>query len=149
MLVDGVFPMDYTDSMTLFQTQLRAWLAAASPHPIVTGIMFDKRDPALVKQQILDADRRILAWHRASEVSRRLDDIPGVGPLIATALVASVPDPHAFRSGRDLAAWIGLVPRQNSTGGVSPVVDRASPPPTDHDIGGSRWPRTQTTAAST
>ncbi len=71
----------------------------------------------MVKQQILDADRRILVWHRASELSRRLDDIPGVGPLIATALVASVPDPHAFRSGRDLSAWIGLVPRQHSTGG--------------------------------
>ena len=69
------------------------------------------------KQQILDADRRILAWHRASEMSRRLDDIPGVGPLIASALVASIPDPHGFRSGRDLAAWIGLVPRQSSTGG--------------------------------
>ena len=71
----------------------------------------------MVKHQILDADRRVLAWRRMSEVSRRLDDIPGVGPLIATALVASVPDPHAFKSGRDLAAWIGLVPRQNSTGG--------------------------------
>jgi len=71
----------------------------------------------MVKHRILDADRRILAWHRSSEISRRLDDIPGVGPLIATALVASVPDPHAFKSGRDLAAWIGLVPRQNSTGG--------------------------------
>ena len=72
---------------------------------------------ALVKRQILEADRRILAWHRASEVSRRLAEIPGVGPLIATALVASIPDPHAFRSGRDLSAWIGLVPRQSSTGG--------------------------------
>ena len=71
----------------------------------------------LVKRQILDADRRILAWHRSSKVSRRLEDIPGVGPLIATALVASIPDPHAFRSGRDVAAWIGLVPKQNSTGG--------------------------------
>ena len=71
----------------------------------------------LAKRQILEADRRILAWHRASELSRRLDDIPGVGPLIATALVASIPDPHAFRSGRDLSAWIGLVPKQNSTGG--------------------------------
>lgn len=72
---------------------------------------------SLVKLQVLEADRRILAWHRASEVSLRLDDIPGVGPLIATALVASVPDPHVFKSGRDMAAWIGLVPRQNSTGG--------------------------------
>lgn len=71
----------------------------------------------LVKRQILEADRRILACHRASEVSRRLDDIPGVGPLIASALVATVPDPHVFKSGRDLAAWIGLVPKQNSTGG--------------------------------
>jgi transposase len=71
----------------------------------------------MVRHRILEADRRILAWHRMSLVSRRLDDIPGVGPLIATALVASVPDPHAFKSGRDLAAWIGLVPRQNATGG--------------------------------
>ena len=71
----------------------------------------------LVKQQILEADRRVLAWHQTSEASLRLDDIPGVGPLIASALVASVPDPHAFKSGRDLSAWIGLVPRQNSTGG--------------------------------
>ena len=71
----------------------------------------------MVKRQILDADRRILAWHRASEMSRRLDEIPGVGPVIATALAASIPDPHAFRSGRDLSAWIGLVPKQNSTGG--------------------------------
>ena len=72
---------------------------------------------ASVKQQILAADRRLLACHRASEVSRRLDEIPGVGPLIATALVASIPDPHTFRSGRDLSAWIGLVPREDSTGG--------------------------------
>ena len=71
----------------------------------------------MVKHQIVEADRSILAWHRASEVSQRLNDIPGVGPLIASALVASIPDPHAFKSGRDLAAWIGLVPKQNSTGG--------------------------------
>jgi transposase len=71
----------------------------------------------MVKHQIIEADRYILAWHRSSEVSLRLDDIPGVGPLIASALVASIPDPHAFKSGRDLSAWIGLVPRQNSTGG--------------------------------
>jgi transposase IS116/IS110/IS902 family protein len=49
--------------------------------------------------------------------SRRLEAIPGVGPLIATALVASIPDPHAFGSARDVSAWIGLVPKQNSTGG--------------------------------
>jgi len=71
----------------------------------------------LVKRQILEADRRVLAWHRSSQVSKRLEAIPGVGPLIATALVASIPDPGAFRSGRDMSAWIGLVPKQNSTGG--------------------------------
>ena len=71
----------------------------------------------LVKRQILEADRRVLAWHRASKTSKRLEAIPGVGPLIATALVASIPDPSVFRSGRDLSAWIGLVPKQNSTGG--------------------------------
>ncbi len=71
----------------------------------------------LVKRQILEADRRVLAWHRASKVSKRLEAIPGVGPLIATALVASIPDPSIFRSGRDMSGWIGLVPKQNSTGG--------------------------------
>ena len=86
--------------------------------PEARGCLLALRDQlALAKQQILEADRRILAWHRASDLSRRLDDIPGVGPLIATALVASIPDPHAFRSGRDMSAWIGLVPKQNSTGG--------------------------------
>ncbi len=56
-------------------------------------------------------------WHRSNEESRRLDDIPGVGPALATALVASVADPKVFRSGRDFSAWIGLVPKQNSSGG--------------------------------
>jgi len=71
----------------------------------------------LVKRQILEADRRVLAWHRTSKTSKRLEAIPGVGPLIATALVASISDPTVFRSGRDLSAWIGLVPKQSSTGG--------------------------------
>jgi transposase len=71
----------------------------------------------LVKKQILEMDRRILVCHRSSEVSRRLAEIPGVGPLLATALVATIPDPRAFSSRRNLAAWIGLVPKQNSSGG--------------------------------
>ena len=71
----------------------------------------------MLKAQILQFDRMIRAWHRSSEASRRLDDIPGVGPALATALVASVADPKAFRSGRDFSAWIGLVPKQNSSGG--------------------------------
>ena len=60
---------------------------------------------------------RILAWHRSNETSRRLDAIPGIGPALATALVASVADANAFRSGRNFSAWIGLVPKQHSSGG--------------------------------
>jgi transposase len=69
------------------------------------------------KEQILEFDRLITAWHRSNEMSRRLDEIPGVGPVLATALVASVADPKAFRSGRNFSAWIGLVPKQHSSGG--------------------------------
>jgi transposase len=63
-----------------------------------------------LKAQILEFDRRITAWHRSNETSKRLDQIPGVGPALATALVATVADPKIFRSGRDFSAWIGLVP---------------------------------------
>jgi transposase len=71
----------------------------------------------MLKAQILEFDRRILAWHRSNETSRRLDAIPGIGPALATALVASVANPKAFRSGRNFSAWIGLVPKQHSSGG--------------------------------
>jgi transposase len=70
-----------------------------------------------LKAKILEFDRMINAWHRSSEMSKRLDEIPGVGPALATALIASVADPKAFRSGRDFSAWIGLVPKQHSSGG--------------------------------
>ncbi len=70
-----------------------------------------------IKRQIKDFDTKIMAAHRNNELSRRLEAIPGVGPRIATALVASIADPKAFRSGRQMAAWIGLVPKQNSSGG--------------------------------
>ena len=70
-----------------------------------------------LKAHILEFDRRIIAWHRSSATSKRLDAIPGVGPALATALVASVADANAFRSGRDFSAWVGLVPKQNSSGG--------------------------------
>jgi len=72
---------------------------------------------AAVQCQIGELDRVLHQQHRASSVSRRLESVPGIGVIGATALAATVTDPSAFRSGRDLAAWIGLVPRQNSTGG--------------------------------
>src|SRR5437868_12114197 len=58
----------------------------------------------MLKTQILEFDRRIMAWHRSNEMSKRLDQVPGVGPVLATALVASVADPRFFRSGRDFSA---------------------------------------------
>jgi transposase len=71
----------------------------------------------MLKAQVLELDRTIMAWHRSNETSKRLDEVPGIGPALATALVASVAAPKAFRSGRDFSAWIGLVPMQNSSGG--------------------------------
>ena len=62
-------------------------------------------------------ERRIIAQHRSDEASRRLRSIPGIGIVGATAIAATVPDPNVFRSGRDFAAWIGIVPREDSTGG--------------------------------
>ena len=67
--------------------------------------------------QIADLERQVLAWHKNNPVSQRLATIPGIGPIIATAIAATVADPNIFRSGRKFAAWLGLVPRQNSTGG--------------------------------
>ncbi len=71
----------------------------------------------LVNEQILESDQWIIASARSTEIGRRLMDIPGVGPVLASALVATIADPKSFSSGRNLAAWIGLVPRQNSSGG--------------------------------
>jgi transposase len=71
----------------------------------------------MIAMEIGEIEKRIHAWHRASEACRRLEEIPGVGPIVATALVAEVGDWKAFSSGRSLAAWIGLVPKQHSTGG--------------------------------
>ena len=62
-------------------------------------------------------EKRIMVQHRSNEASKRLKTIPGIGIVGATAIAATVPDPKVFRSGRDFAAWIGLVPRQDSTGG--------------------------------
>jgi transposase len=67
--------------------------------------------------EISSIDKSILAWHRSCEASRRLEEIPGIGPIVATALVAEVGDWQEFRSGRSLAPWIGLVPKQHTTGG--------------------------------
>ena len=70
-----------------------------------------------VQMTIGSIEKRIVSQHRSNEESKRLETILGIGVIGATAIAASVPDARVFRSGRDLAAWIGLVPRQDSTGG--------------------------------
>jgi transposase len=67
--------------------------------------------------QVDEIEVQIKAWHRNSEVSKRLEKVPGIGPLTATALAATVGDAKNFDSGRQMAAWLGLVPRQSSSGG--------------------------------
>ena len=67
--------------------------------------------------EVRNIERQLMAWHRQNAASQRLETIPGVGLITATALAASVPDPAAFKSGRQFAAYLGLVPRQNSSGG--------------------------------
>lgn len=68
-------------------------------------------------EEIGKIERQLMAWHRQNRASQRLETIPGAGIITATALAASVPDPSVFRSGRQCTAWLGLVPRQNSSGG--------------------------------
>ena len=70
-----------------------------------------------LSRRIKVLETRIRHWHRANLASQRLATIPGIGPITATAIAATVPDPKAFRSGRHFAAWLGLTPQQNSTGG--------------------------------
>ena len=87
--------------------------------PAVARLSLDvlARQYATVAAEIRVVEKHIHAWHRSCEESRRLEEIPGIGPIVATALIAEVGDWKAFSSGRNLAAWIGLVPKQHSTGG--------------------------------
>jgi transposase len=89
--------------------------------------------------EIRRLERRPMAWHRADETSQRLETIPGVGVITATALAASVPDPAVFKSGRQFAAFLGLVPRQNSSGGkerLGRIRERNSPSLNSDSSGG-------------
>jgi transposase len=67
--------------------------------------------------QIAKIEARLMAWHRDNQLSRRLAEVPSIGPIGASLLAMKVTDPHAFSSGRDFAAWIGLTPKDHSTAG--------------------------------
>jgi transposase len=90
-------------------------LARAALH----GMVDQLRD---LRRQIEKLETRIHAWHRKDETSRRLAAIPGIGPIIASAIVAAVPDASIFRSGRQFAAWLGLTPKARSSGGKEKLV---------------------------
>jgi transposase len=86
--------------------------------PAVRGILdVLARQYSAIGIEIVSIDKSIMALHRACESSRRLAEIPGIGPIGATALVAEIGDWKTFSSGRSLAAWIGLLPKQHTTGG--------------------------------
>ena len=81
------------------------------------GLTVLARQYEAITAEIGVIDKRIHALHRSCEESRRLEEIPGIGPIVASALIGEIADWKSFRSGRSLAAWIGLVPKQHSTGG--------------------------------
>src|SRR5215831_7186085 len=70
-----------------------------------------------IETAVTALEKQLMTWHKSNPVSQRLASVPGIGPIIATAIAATVVEPSGFRSGREFAAWLGLVPRQNSTGG--------------------------------
>jgi transposase len=99
--------------------------------PLLARIATEAALPALAKDlfaahgkeygqlnvQIRKIETRLMAWHRDNVLSRRLVEVPGIGPIGASLLAMKVTDPHAFPSGRDFAAWIGLTPKDHSTAG--------------------------------
>ena len=97
--------------------QLRCAAASALPEMARSAVLMMADQLDALAAQIHALDRRLLAWHRQDQASQRLATIPGVGIITATALSASIPDPGLFRSGREFSAFLGLVPRQHSSGG--------------------------------
>lgn len=102
---------------------LLADIRIAATVPDMAREMFETllRDHARIAAEIAALDRKLLALHRSSEVSRRLAAVPGIGPIGATLLAIKVTDAHGFKSGRDFAAWLGLTPKSHSTAGKSRI----------------------------
>ena len=98
---------------------LLARIAAADELPKLARELFASyaQEYAQLKEQLRTIETRLMAWHRGNEASRRLAEIPAVGPIGSALTVMKVPDPKAFRCGRDFAAWIGLTPKDHSTAG--------------------------------
>jgi transposase len=97
---------------------------AANELPVPFRQLIDRLTEHLkeLDRQVKDFEKQIIAWHRSCELSRKLENIPGIGPLAASALVASIADANSFDNGRQVSAWLGLVPRQHSSGGKSTLL---------------------------
>ncbi len=98
---------------------LLARIAASAELPKLATELFTAygRDYAQLQRQIMKIEARLMVWHKDNELSRRLVEVPSIGPIGASLLAMKVTDPHAFRCGRDFSAWIGLTPKDHSTAG--------------------------------
>lgn len=98
---------------------LLARIAGHDSLPALTKEMFAVlgREYAELEPRIAQIDKKMLAFHRSNEMTRRLMEVPAIGPIGACLFVTKIVDPHAFRSGRRCAAWIGLTPKDHSTAG--------------------------------
>jgi len=113
--------------------QLKAKLADGAgldiPAPLPAGLLALATNLESLEQQLAAVEKEIIAWGRASKTCRHLITAPGFGPILASAMAAMVADPRQFRSGRDFAASLGLVPRQEGTGGkvrLGPISKRGN-----------------------
>ena len=113
----GLIAAQGREGMARLIALVRDTAGAALPAAVREALLPLIEQLQALQQQIGALERTIHARHRSSPASQRLETIPGIGVITAGALAAAITDPSAFKSGRDLAAWIGLVPRQNSSGG--------------------------------
>ena len=113
----GIVAAQGRDGIKELLTLIASEQDARLPVDAHTSLVVLAAELQAMQTMIGSIEKRLMAQHRANEASRRLESIPGIGVIGATAIVATVPDPKVFRSGRDFAAWVGLVPRQDSTGG--------------------------------
>jgi transposase len=113
----GIIAAQGKGSFGKLVASLEAETGAALPQPALDALRLIAAQIEDASEKIEALEKAIVAEHRGCAASCRLASIPGIGPLIASALVAAVPDASAFKNGRQFAAWLGLVPRQNSSGG--------------------------------
>ena len=113
----GIIAAQGAQKVSELVTKLRNDDTLGVPQVGVSALLSLASQLDCLEQEVRKIEHQLLAWHRQNATSKRLETIPGIGLITATALAASVPDPAVFKSGRQFAAYLGLVPRQNSSGG--------------------------------